>query len=90
MVFLTMILALMVCFSSLCGRCPKGVGEGKDKRIKGGKIGPSPSRAYFDFPSFLRPATQAMFFQYVQSFIISLSNRFTIPLCMFFFPDRHV
>ena len=48
-------------------QAPEGEEKRKDERVKREKIrrgrigkGPSPSRAYFDFPSFLRPATQAI------------------------------
>ena len=56
---------------SLRDRRPKGrEGKGKDERVKREKIGrgriavgdaaPSPSRAHFDFPPFLRPPMQAI------------------------------
>ena len=62
--------AYIPCLASVHGRHLKGGGEGKDERTKCDKIGrgritvTSPSCAHFDFPPFLRPATQAIVWQF--------------------------
>ena len=74
-----------ICYNnSLCGRRPIGQGKGKDERVKSEKIGcrriavdPSTSHAHFDFPPFLRPATQQQ--QQILMKIENITNYITFP-----------